>query len=480
MKTLVHRTIALVLMLAAYPALAWGPKTQQAIVSTAAGMLSKQGVVQLTKLSKDIQEGVRGSEAEMAALYDGLSTGRVRTIESEMALLETVKGAGVDPYFAYRLGALGAAVARVAAPLAGETPLYRDEYYRDVDRHLQDIALEMAARKTVDPEPYFARLKQIAAARGELIAKDYQQGIGFDGVARASLNDDFARSANAVADVWNTILLGKAIHARVSDTQIRAYLVGAFAYYTTRKNAPQIDATYRKLDQLTTKTPGMAEQIGDLFYEAGYFDRAIREYREVLAAHPQQKDVLEKITAYYLKIGDEALKAQRFEKAREAYAAAAAVDPLHPAAEAKRLEVETVLEDREARLVQAQENIETAKNLENEAAQYARRGKYAEALAMLAAADQNYLSVSEEFPAEFQAATAGLTDISAKISELKDDFIENAQHLSGATFEYEMQRRAAQAAPELDPKALKKIAQAQHAAALDQLRQYYETLFRNR
>jgi len=118
--------------------------------------------------------------------------------------------------------------------------------------------------------------------------------------------------------------------------------------------------------------------------------------------------------------------------------------------------------------------------VEQQAGQFASQHKYADALALLAKAQEDYLSVNDEFPAEFQAATTGLANVGAKISELKDGFIKNAQTLSGATFEYEMQRMAAQAAPDLDEKALKKIGEAQLKTALEKLNQQYETKFRIR
>jgi len=471
------RIVFALLIVVTLPVFAWGPKTQRTIVGTATSVLSKQGVVQLNKLANDIQQGVRTDQAGRSALYSGLVSGAERAVEAEMALLETVKSAKIDPYFAYRLGVLGGLVAQTTAPLADRPSVYRDKYYLDVESHLDGIPLELSPRKPVDPESYFLRVKRLAGVREDMILKDYQEGLGFGGVARASLPDDFTRSVDAVADVWNAVLLGKAVHATVSDAQVRDYLLGAFAYYAKQKNEMQIDATYRRLAQLTTKTTDMSKEIGDIFYETQLYDRAIGEYEEVLAARPQDKEVLAKITAYYIKIGDEALKTDRLDLAFKAYTNAANMDPLDASAASKRLEAKTLLENRNARLSDAQRRIEDAKNMEERAEQSAARHNYAEALALLAKAEENYLSISEEFAVEFQAAASGLADVSAKMDELKGRFIENAQNLSGTTFEYEMQRFAAVAAPALDEKALKKLAEAQLEAALDSLKRDYEGAF---
>ena len=70
------------------------------------------------------------------------------------------------------LGVLGKAVARVTAPLVTADPTYRDLYYGDVERHIEQTGVELSPRLSVDPDAYLARLRREARAQEEMIVKD--------------------------------------------------------------------------------------------------------------------------------------------------------------------------------------------------------------------------------------------------------------------------------------------------------------------
>jgi len=451
-------------------AAAWGPTTQQAIVSTAVRVLSKEGVVQLSKLEKDVREGAAASPEVIAKLYPGYATGPGRAVESEMYLLDSVRGEVIDPYFAYRLGVLGRLVAVLTAPLLNENPTYRDRYYADVEKHIQQVALKASPRRLVDPAPYFERVQRLASARKDMIVRDYQEGLGFDGIAKSVLGEDLGRSVDAVADVWNTVLTRNVMHASVSDGQVRDYVVGALEFYIRRGSEPEIDANYRRLAELAQKTPDMAKRIGDMFYDAGFYERAIKEYEEVLAAEPGRKDVTAKIAAYYVKVGDEALAAKRLQQARDAYVKAVQTDPLHPTAEGKRLQAETLITQREARLEAARRNIEEAAQLQTQSEQLALQRKVADAMGVLKQAQAKYEAVPAEFPTELQAANAGLANIASRLSELKAELIQNAQTLSGTNSLFDIRQVAATGAGNLDEQALRMLVTHQLNAEIAKLK----------
>jgi len=62
------------------PAGAWGPQSQIAIVTTAGRMLSKEGVVPLSKMEKEIRQGAALSSAELALLMPNADMQPVRSI----------------------------------------------------------------------------------------------------------------------------------------------------------------------------------------------------------------------------------------------------------------------------------------------------------------------------------------------------------------------------------------------------------------
>ena len=466
--------VSVLLVLPAASSQAWGPATQQAVVTTAVHVFSREGIAQLSRLDRDIRDGAAVSTDMIANLYPGYATGPVRAVETEMCLLDTVRGDVVDPYFAYRLGVLGRLVAALTAPLLDADRNIRDHYYADVEKNMQQLPLKTSQRRLVDPVPYFERARRLADTRKDMIIKDYQDGVGFNGIAKATLAEDLSRSIDAVVDVWNTVLTQNVVHANVSDEQVRRYVLGAIEFYVKRKNEAEIDANFRRLSGLTKKTPDMAKRIGDMFYEGGLYDRAITEYQEVLAAEPQRRDVVIRIAEYYVRQGDEALKLKRLQQAYDFYAKAAQTNPLHPDAERKRLETEALIAERDARLEAARRSVEEAAQLQTTAEQQVLQHHLSEAMGTLKQAQAAYETVPDEFPTEFRAANAGLANIASKLSELKGELTQNAQVLSGVGFLPDMQRLAAGTARGLDEQGLRAILANQLNAQINELKAEYQ------
>ena len=292
-------------------------------------------------------------------------------IESEMYLLQAVNAGRVDPYFAYRLGVLGMLVAEASAPLADSDPAIRDLYYADVEGVIERIQLKPAKRIKVDPSTYFAEVRSDAARRRDLILTDYRTGIGFKGTATTALSEDASRSVNAVADVHQSVLVGKVAAANISPSQIRDYVVRAIQFYIKRGNDAETDSAYKRLTDLNVSTVDLQKQIGDMFYDAGKYERAMQEYRAVLALDPARRDVTERIAAYYVKLGDDALNEKRLEVAREAYQNALNADKLQPDAQRKLLDAEKLIVERDARLASTRETLTAADDKIGQAEQLA-------------------------------------------------------------------------------------------------------------
>lgn len=473
MTSRVFPVLAITLLLLPTLAFAWGPSTEQAVVTTAAHVLTKNGI-QLSKLDKDLRDGATASPDVVAALYPGFAADPVHTIQSEMNLLGTVRGKSIDPYFAYRLGALGRLVAGLTAPLLDADKAIRDKYYADAERNMKEAALKPSTRKVVDAGPYFAQARRIADTRKELIIKDYQDGVGFDGIAKATLPEELSHSIDAIADTWNTILTQKAVHASISDDQIRNYITGALAFYSKRNSNGEIDANYKRLTALTKKTPDLAKRIGDIFYDGGQYERAIAEYQDVLAADPQRRDVVTRIAEYYVKQGDDAVKSKRLQEGLDFFAKAAKTDPLHPEAEKRRLETEKMIAERDARLDAAKQSIEEASTLQTTAEQQVLQTKFADAMATLQEAQAAYQTVTDEFPTEARAASIGLASIESRLRELKTELTQNAQGLTGVGFLSDMQRLAASNGATLDEPSLRAIANNSITAEITKLKAEYQ------
>ncbi len=457
-------------VLCAVPVHAWGPETQKTLVTVGVRLLSKDGTIPLVNLESEVRKGSALSAKVLSDVYPMLERNPIGAIESEMYLLQSVRGKRVDPYFAYRLGMLGNVVARATSPLATSTATYRNMYYADVDNQISRAVVEKSSRVFVEPRTYFSSLMMQSQTQDLVILRDYQEGRGFNGVAKTSLSESVNRSIRAIVDVWYTVVTGRATSATISGSQIRDYYLKALDYYIRSNKTSEVEASYANLMGLGVDTPDLRKSIGDMFFGAGSYERAIAEYREVLKREPARKDIREKMAKYFVSVGDQELKADKLEPARDAYEAALDVHKLHPTAPHKLLQANRLIANRDERHEKTREIIKDADNLEAMSEREASRHNYAQAIALLKQAKGDYDSVSTEFPEEFQVANAASRNISFRLMELKTGLIQNAQSLSGTGFTGDARLIAGKRADELATQALKEMTVNKYKEELEALK----------
>ncbi len=448
MKIMHRRTISISIICALAPctgpAWAWGPVTEMTVVTTAVHVLSKDSALPLDKLQRYVGEGASIAAGAEAALFPTFGVDPIGAIETEMYLLQSVRSERVDPYFAFRLGCLGKMVARVTAPLAARDPAYRDAYFADVDKNVSRIEVLPSPRLLVDPQAYFARILRAAREDEETILAEYRAGQGFTGLAKAAMGEDVGRSVNSVADAWFTILSSRAAVANVSGANMQAYALGSMQFYLGQKNVAEIRESYERISGLGLLSTDVRKLVGDMFYDAAMFDRAVEEYRAVLAASPGRRDVMEKLALYFETVGDEAIADKKLEAARDAYASAVESDKLHPTAQSKLMDAESRIVDRDTRLAQARAAIQAAEASQAQAENEALNQNYAGAIALLRDAERDYSKVSAEFPAEATTAGVGLKQMTGLLREWKSRLISSAQSLSGSAASFDAKRLASQ------------------------------------
>lgn len=455
---------------------AWTDKTDLAIVTSATHIISRDNAIPLVKLEKDIQQGAMVSDETFAKLIPIVEKDPVAAIESEMYLLQSVRGDRVDPYYGYRLGVLGKLVANATSPMANASPTYRNKYYADAERSIASMSLKMADRRFVDPRAYFNRVISEAQTQDDVLLKEYQTGAGFEGMAKAGLSDNTSRSINAVADVWHTILTNSVVAANISESQIRSYALNAIEFYLARNNILDADAAYKRLVAKNLQTPDLQSNVADMYFESGHYDRAIEEYKAVLSAQPHRRDVIEKIAAYYVKIGEDSFEKGELENARDSFQLAVDADKLHPTAQKRLLEMEALIEERTSRMDAVRTIIDEAVQLEQTADQQAIQRNFAQAIAALKDAETRYTSVTDEFPEEYRRAANGLNGVRLRIRELKNQLVANAQDLSNSGSAAEARHLASKASVAED--ALRSLLSNELTAELSKLRQDLATQFR--
>lgn len=463
--------LAAALVLAVPEANAWGPRTQTAIVTTAANLVSKTGNAPISRMDEHIRAGVALPLSEIAARHPEFTTDPVSVIEQEMALLSAARRGRVDAYFAHRLGVLGKMVCAVTAPLAGAEVTWRNMYYADADNAIAGVRLKEFPRKEVDPKSYFIRLQGEIALNSELIEKQYKDGVGFKDVAATTFPADASRSVAAVADVWWTVLTSRTVPGGISESQLQEYVLAAQDYLIQRGNLQELEAAVAAHRQLTPFTPDMDARVGDMLLAAGYEDRAIAAYETVLASAPDRKDVSKKVADYYVGKGNGLLQDGRLEDARDAFAAAAKANPLHPEAEAKRLEAEGQIAARDGRQAAHGEALSRADELRAMAEQEAARSYYAEAISFLQQAEAAYLEVTDEFPSEAQQRTRGLRDVRDLLNQWKQALKGSAPTYSGRGFTEDLKSAVQGGMKGVEQEALAEMADKAHAEEIARLTQ---------
>ncbi|HNR37307.1 MAG TPA: hypothetical protein PKO36_19185, partial [Candidatus Hydrogenedentes bacterium] len=104
------------------------------------------------------------------------------------------------------------------------------------------------------------------------------------------------------------------------------------------------------------------------------------------------------------------------------------------------------------------------------------KGQIPEAFDALKKAQAAYNRVTDEFRTEAQAAAAGVGNINARLRELKNELIGNAQALSGSAFRFDIEKMAAAATRNTGESALRKIVANQLAAEMAKLKNDYQNL----
>ena len=434
-KRIFAPSLALLLCaLLAAPAFAWGPQAQKVIVNTALQLVSREQNLALNRLQSDIQAGVALSPPALEALYPDLIADPLRAIENEMALLTAARGAKIDSYYAFRLGALGKMVSQYVSPMYTSEPNQRSQYYNDAEGSVNAGSLKPAPRKIFETMQALERVMREANANNDLIENDYKTGRGFRASAHARLADDLSRSINTVADIWWTVVSSRAVQGNISQRQLQEYIFHAYSYYVDQESAAALENAEKNYEKLVDFSPDLRVKLGDLFFQAGMMERSVREYEIALEGAPEKREIVEKIGAYYSDRAEQSLEKGLLEEALAGFEKALQVHGLHPTAERSRLEVEAMIRKRDALHAQYQETLAQADDLRSLAAEEARRTRYAEAIALLQQCQTALSDVGDEFPLEMQHRIRAERDNRTRIAELRQLLLSNTASFSGSAF----------------------------------------------
>ncbi len=454
---------------------AWGPRVQLAVVNTALHLVSREENLELTRLQDAARAGASISPLEMEELFPEMQNDPMRAIENDMALLSAARGARIDAYFAWRLGALGKLVGRVTAPMSTADAAPRSQYYTDVEKAADMGNLKPEPRKTLKSIADLERVMREANVGNDLIAGEYQSGSGFRGTAAARLGIDISRSVNAVADVWWTIISSGTVPGDVSEAQLQRYVIDAYDFYVARNNTAEIDAADEGYRNLVKFTADMNGKIGDMLYAAGLRERAVKHYEEAVEEAPDRRDILEKVGNYHSEIAEENLKKGLLEEAMAGFEKALATNLLHPTAERSRLEVAAMIRQRDEQIALYQSQLKQAKDLQSLAEEEAAKNRFAEAMALLKQSEESYASVGDEFPTEAQQRARGIREVQTRIDELQQGLLTNTLAFSGAGFAPDRDALIKEYSGGIDLETMKSLIRLEYDAEIQRLNTQYQS-----
>jgi tetratricopeptide (TPR) repeat protein len=253
----------------------------------------------------------------------------------------------------------------------------------------------------------------------------------------------------------------------------RQYILGAIDFYLENNKLEEVRASYDRATELRLLDNDMRKAIGDKYFAAGLYDRAIGEYQQILASDPGRRDVVERVAEYYEQSGDDALESGKLEDAQEAYSKSVAANSLRTDAQRKLLDVEDQIYKRDERMLAQRSATEEAREFENRAEESVVQRDYARAITLLREAETRYASVTDEFPEEARVAALGLRNVSLRLKELKSDLVANSQSLSGSGYLYDVRQIAGQT-PDMSTQALKGLVKSEYDAAVKALGTHVE------
>lgn len=450
------------------PAFSWEPVTQQSVVLAAGHMFTRNSAIPLTNLMEYVNEGAQISEEEDRKLYLQFTVDPVQAIQREMFLLQGVKTDRIDPYFAYRLGALGKKVVQHVSPMRNTPVDVRNQYDADVGKIIGRVSLENATRNLVEPAAYFSVVTRQAQQNNQMILVDYRSGLGINGLAGAVLSKDVSRALDAVADVWFTIFRSQVDLANISRTDMRDFMLLSIEFYVKTENVAEVQDVYARAGKKGLLTPDMKQTIGNLYYDNGYYEQALLVYDDLLQGNIRIPDVNRRIADYHVSVGKGSLADGELEAAQEAFQMATEADTLNDDAQRQLVMATREIEKRDTRFAEQKIFNETGKRAELDAEAAEQSRDYVQAMQYLRDAQNRYAGVTDEFPDLEREASVGIRTVEIQMTQMKNALVANAQLLSGSGFAYDA-RSLAGSSDSLVADALKAILQDEYQSAIQEL-----------
>jgi len=313
---------SLLIALASQPAVAWGPRAQKGIASTAIQLIRRSYPsafkTQVVNFEEDTIRGVQDGIGELRKQIPLNTVDQaIAAVNSEIQILRTARTYYEGGYFSYRMGMLAALVSDLVLPYglatSGPDALLLEQMETDIDKHFDSytFAPDVHALKTIrNPFEYFAEQRSFMETNMHVISQDYASGVGYDGFLKNGGDVLFGRAVQCVGDAWNTVYDKSLVttEAAPSPRVLTWYFVGQIEYsLNVRKSMALAENAYSFFEQVN---PGLAdayEAVGDVFYEFGTDQAIERGVEEWLKARNMPDGdasaASQKLAEHYIRVG---------------------------------------------------------------------------------------------------------------------------------------------------------------------------------
>lgn len=464
------RSLALCLLAAfpATPSWAWESKTQTSVVVASGHTLASSSTLPRKQFIEYLTMGTRISPEIEEQLYPNFDTNPNIALQREIYLLQAIRGNRVDPYFAYRMGALGKKIVEIARPMRDAPAELREAYYKDVEKHITKAQVTANTPKNIEIGSYFDDLMREASGNDRTIKFDYGSDIGFSGIASNVIHQDATRAVNAVSNVWYTIINNKITSRNQSKTDMREYMLGAIDFYLKLDKISEVDSVYELAESKRILTPELRKLVGDLYFDNEYYEEALHIYHALLSENPSRREVASQIAKYHILIGDQAAEKDNLEDARDAYQLAVQVDSFADEATDKLTEMNMTIDKRDNRNMSQGDLNKKAQEAIANAESSAVGRDYAAAIQYLQEARDAYMGITSEFPELYKAKAIGMNQVKMKLQTMEEGLVKSAQRLSGSGAAYDA-RRLAGMTEDTGPTTLQSILKTEYDTAIKEL-----------
>jgi len=428
-------------------ALAWGPNASRAICLCALQVVQQDTDRALEGREEDLVAGATISDAAMTRY--AVQTGDVEPFQSviaQIALLRRANEGGMTDYLAYRFGVLAKMTANTIQPFGipknKEEETIKERFDADIEKFIEELkpGYQYDQREFVYyPASYFRERRRFLADAEYFIRDEYAKSDEHGEYTERAVTKYFQESVNVVADVWYTILSNRKYYNEPppSPRDLTQYYAEQVGYLLGKSRPEKAEEAYAIFLQTN---PGLAEPyelLGDAYYRAGDYERAMKEYRSGLAMKGSWPEVEDKIVKHYTKMGEDALgekTAEGFQQAIQAFDKALEISPGNPIPVKGRARARAEMEDLQARLGRDRGLLTGANQLYEEASAAESAKDFVKAIDLYEKAAAVYSLITTEFQQVHMEAIEGIEDSQRQIGTIFSGAIREAKsHISNAS-----------------------------------------------